>query len=376
MNTPLRVLIIEDSEDDVLLLLRELRRGGYEPAFERVETAAAMRAALEQQKWDLVIADYSMPRFSGLAALTLLQESGLDLPFILVSEAISQGAAVEAMKAGARDYVLKDDLARLIPVIERELREAAARRERKWAQEALRNVAEGVSAKTGEAFFRLLVQYLGKTLEVDYAFIGELADETDDCIKTIAVCAHGEIIDNFEYNLKHTPCEQVVGQRLCYYPQNVQQDFPLDHLLVEMGIESYIGTPLFDSAGRALGIMVVLDGKPLQNVDLAASMLQIFAVRASAELERRQSEKEIHRRNRELALLNRIIAASAATPNVEPEFILQTACRELALAFDVPQAAAMLLSEGGGGTEAIVVAECRPEGRPSVLNAVNHPAVQ
>jgi len=140
------VLIVEDSEDDMLLLVRELRRGGYDPTFERVETAAAMRAALDQQKWDIVLSDYSMPRFSAPAALALLQdlsiESGLDLPFIIVSGAIGEETAVEAMRAGAHDYIKKDNLARLIPAIERELRDAEVRRQRRRAEEALRESEE------------------------------------------------------------------------------------------------------------------------------------------------------------------------------------------------------------------------------------------
>ncbi len=137
MEKPLRVLIVEDSEDDALLLLRELRRGGYEPTFERVDTPVAMKAALEKQVWDIVVADYVMPLFSGLDALKLLQQSGIDLPFIIVSGKIGEDIAVEAMKAGAHDYVRKDNLARLIPAIEREMREVAVRRERKRAEEAL-----------------------------------------------------------------------------------------------------------------------------------------------------------------------------------------------------------------------------------------------
>ncbi len=138
MNKPLRVLIVEDSEDDTLLLLRELRRGGYEPAFERVETPEAMRAALEKQEWDIVISDYILPNFSGLAALTLLRESGLDLPFIIVSGNIGEDIAVGAMKAGAHDYIIKGNLARLVPAVERELRDAEGRREARRAEEALR----------------------------------------------------------------------------------------------------------------------------------------------------------------------------------------------------------------------------------------------
>ena len=138
MGSPLHVLMVEDSEDDAMLLIRELRRGGYDPTFERVDTPEAMKTALDREIWDAVIADYVMPRFSGFGALSLLQESGLDLPFIIVSGKVGEDIAVEAMKAGANDYILKGNLARLVPAIRRELREAIDRKERKRAEEALR----------------------------------------------------------------------------------------------------------------------------------------------------------------------------------------------------------------------------------------------
>ena len=104
MGVPLRVLIVEDFEGDALLLLRELRRGGYEPEYVRVDTAEAMEAALEEREWDLVVADHSMPAFSSQAALELLRGKGFeDLPFIIVSGQIGEQVAVEAMKAGAQD---------------------------------------------------------------------------------------------------------------------------------------------------------------------------------------------------------------------------------------------------------------------------------
>jgi len=127
VSVPLRVLIAEDSEDDALLLVRELRRGGYELSYERVASAAAMAAALDRQGWDLVIGDHSMPHFSGLTALSLVRERGLDVPFICVSGTISEEMAVAAMKAGENDWVTKGQLKRLLPAIERELREARGR---------------------------------------------------------------------------------------------------------------------------------------------------------------------------------------------------------------------------------------------------------
>jgi PAS domain S-box-containing protein len=137
MGTPLRVLIVEDSEEDTLLIIRELKRGGFDPIHERVETAEAMKAALSTKTWDLILADYSMPHFSGLEAMKLFKESGLDLPFIIVSGSIGEDVAVEAMKSGAHDYLMKNNLARLVPSIQQELHEAEVRRKLKVSQNAL-----------------------------------------------------------------------------------------------------------------------------------------------------------------------------------------------------------------------------------------------
>ena len=134
----LRVLIVEDSEDDTLLMVRELGRGGYQTDYRRVDSAAELRQQLAQEDWHLVLADYRIPRFSGLKALELVREMGLDLPFILVSGAIGEETAVAAMKAGAHDYIMKDNLVRLVPAVERELREAQERRQRRKAEERLR----------------------------------------------------------------------------------------------------------------------------------------------------------------------------------------------------------------------------------------------
>ena len=137
MSIPLRLLIIEDCEDDALLAVRELRRAGYDVRFERVETAVAMAAALNGQTWDLVIADYSLPQFSGKAALELLKSTGLDIPFIIISGSIGEDLAVTVMKSGANDYMMKGNVKRLIPSVERELRDAEVRRQRRAAEEAL-----------------------------------------------------------------------------------------------------------------------------------------------------------------------------------------------------------------------------------------------
>ena len=125
----LRLLLIEDSEDDALLTIEELRRGGYDPHVTRVDTPAALQAALDQEGWDAVIADYNMPSFTGIDALRIVQAKGMDVPLILVSGAINVEQAVEVMRIGFHDFIIKDHLSRLTQVLERELREAGVRRE-------------------------------------------------------------------------------------------------------------------------------------------------------------------------------------------------------------------------------------------------------
>jgi signal transduction histidine kinase len=146
MNKPLRLLLLEDSETDAALLLRELQRQGYEPECLRVAEEASFRAALEAQSWEVILAEYSLPGFGALAALNCLRKTGLDLPFIIVSGTLGEQDVVATMKAGAQDYIFKDRLARLAPAIERELREAAIRRERQQAENELRDSREQLRA--------------------------------------------------------------------------------------------------------------------------------------------------------------------------------------------------------------------------------------
>jgi FixJ family two-component response regulator len=157
--------MIEDSEDDAALTILEVRRGGYEPVVKRVETAEDLADAVQSGKWDVVISDYVMPRFSGLSALKMLRESGLDLPFIIVSGKIGEDVAVDAMKTGAHDYILKDNLARLVPAIDRELREAEDRRQRRKADEALKRAYEELELKVQERTAEL--RAANKALELE-----------------------------------------------------------------------------------------------------------------------------------------------------------------------------------------------------------------
>lgn len=140
MTKQLKVLVVEDSEDDALMIVRQLQKAGYTLTFVRVDTREKMREALEQEKWDLILSDYVMPHFSGLEALRIFQERDLEIPFLIISGKIGEDVAVEAMRLGAHDYILKHNLKRLVPAVEREVQEASVRREQKEMDAALRKL--------------------------------------------------------------------------------------------------------------------------------------------------------------------------------------------------------------------------------------------
>ena len=168
MRSSLRVLLVEDSMTDAKLIIQELRRAKPDVEFERVETDKTMRAALENGNWDVIISDWSMPKFSALAALAVAQKSGLDLPFIIASGTIGEEHAVEAMRAGAHDYVLKDKLARLAPAVEREIRDHQMRVDHRREQTRFRALIEKssegivVSSKLVENDEEVTVAFAGK----------------------------------------------------------------------------------------------------------------------------------------------------------------------------------------------------------------------
>jgi signal transduction histidine kinase len=181
MGNLLRVLIVEDSEDDSQVMLREMRRGGYEVEHQRVETQSAMQAALSQGGWDLVLCDYTLPHFSARDALQILQTSELDLPFIVISGTIAEESAVEMLKAGAHDFIVKGRFARLLPAIERERKDAETRHLRR-AVEAERQVLverlEAINAEI-ERFTYLAFHDLRAPLVTIKGFTGALKQALD-----------------------------------------------------------------------------------------------------------------------------------------------------------------------------------------------------
>ncbi len=220
MGNPLSVLMVEDSEDHAILLQHELHRGGYDLTCVRVENAKDMKVALERQAWDLIISDYNMPRFRGLDALKLAQERLPDVPFILVSGQIGEDKAVAAMKAGAHDYLPKDNLKRLIPAVERELREAEGRKARRKAENELkasnRRIATILESIT-DAFCSLDQQW-------NFTYVNSQAEQVinktrEELFGHSVWEAFPEAVDSAFYTQFHKAVrEQVTVEFEIYYP--------------------------------------------------------------------------------------------------------------------------------------------------------------
>lgn len=161
-------------------------------------------------------------------------------------------------------------------------------------EKAIRAIITGTSLSIGLDFFRALVKHLAEVLGYRYALVGELVD--DSRVQTLAIWAGDAIVDNLSYDLAGTPCQNVAKQGVCLYQSHIQEAFPDDQLLEEMGAQSYFGIPINDKNGRTLGILVLLDDKPLINIPLAKDLLHVFASRAGAELSRMRAERKLHYR--------------------------------------------------------------------------------
>jgi PAS domain S-box-containing protein len=203
MKVPLRVLLVEDSESDADLIVRQLKKAEYSVSHERIENAKEMKNALEKQKWDIVISDYNLPRFNAAAALTLLQKAKIDIPFVIVSGSMGEELAVELMKAGAHDYLIKNKLVRLAQVVKRELAEAQMRRERKQSEEELRE---------SEERYRCLVEVSPDTVAVHAN--GKIVYINPAGIKLLRAHDRSELIDKPVLDIIHPDYKELVRQRV------------------------------------------------------------------------------------------------------------------------------------------------------------------
>jgi PAS domain S-box-containing protein len=283
MKSPVRVLIIEDNEDDTILEIDALIRGGFTIDYEKIETREELLHALQEKTWDCIISDYAMPRFSGLEALDELKKSGIDIPFILISGTIGEETAVSAMKAGASDYIMKSNLSRLIPAFERELRESESRRQKRQAEAAIQferillrtlidNLPDFIYVKDSDC--RIIVANKSSVDFMGYASESQIMGKTDldiftdengnrGFIQDLAVLQTGNPILNLE--------EEFVDSR---------------------GVKRWLLTtkiPIYNEHGKVSGLV---------------GLKHDITIRKQIEFELKESERNLIRQNMEYHTLN------------------------------------------------------------------------
>jgi PAS domain S-box-containing protein len=290
MTDPLHVLLVEDDPGHIELALRAFEGRGAAFRVTVAETIGAGRAALHgEESPDIVIADWLLPDGEGLDLLRGESAAAMP-PVVIMASHGSERVAVEAMRAGAADYVVKNELALAdLP----HMAERAVRQRR--IEEALSDLVAGTAASGGQALFGELALRLARTLRVKYASVAELA--APGRIRTLARCIDGRLVANVEYELVDTPCGGVLDGtvRLVHIPDGVAEAYPADSDLRLLGARSYVGTALRASSGAVLGLINAIHDRPLGDTVRPEPVLQAFAARAAAELERLRAERELER---------------------------------------------------------------------------------
>ncbi|MBI5524352.1 MAG: HD domain-containing protein [Desulfarculus sp.] len=307
----IRLLMVEDSEDDAILLLQELERGGLEPTWRRVETEEHMTLALREQPWDLVISDWSLPRFGGDLALKMLRSSGLDIPFLLVSGRIGEDRAVEMMRGGAQDYIPKDNLQRLVPAIRRELQEAHSRHRRRQAEEEVQRQLRRLASL--RAIDRAITGSLdlGLTMQV---FLEQVWQHfSPDAARVM-------LLDPLSHTLEpvvaqgffHPHGKVLLGQNLtggvalerrslsCHHPDFAKCP-PLAEVMPGEGFEAYMGVPML-AKGDIKGVLEVYFRKALAHDEDGLSFLEALATQGAIAIDSAQLFEGLQHSNRGLML--------------------------------------------------------------------------
>ena len=289
---PLKLLLVEDQEDDAFLLTRHLSKGGYDLSTHRVWDAPGLRQALARGPYDLILSDFSMPGFSGLAALQIVKEMGLDTPFMVVSGSIGENTAVELMLGGASDYIMKDNLTRLLPAVARELNEARQRAERRRMQKNLELVQRLTSGVTGEDFFPALTSQLGGLLKASRIYVARLLPSPTPRADVLSVFPE-QPKPAQPFDLPAAFFEALkTGQPVLHGP-GAEQAPELPCPFGPVVGESFMAAPFPDEDQTPLGFLVVEKSAAATPDALNLSTLDILAARAGAELKRLRMTEDL-----------------------------------------------------------------------------------
>jgi signal transduction histidine kinase/DNA-binding NarL/FixJ family response regulator len=318
MIAPLALLLLEDNEADACFVMEMLQQADDQQLWQ-ITRAQSLSTALEfliQAQFEVALLDLSLPDSEGLETLIRVREAAPDLPIIVLTGIEDRQISLQVLSHGAQDYLVKGDITAAILTrviryaiergrILRQLQAEVAERQR--SEQTLRLIVEGTASVTGEEFFRSLVRSLSTALNVRYALVSGCIDAPPTRVCTYAFWQGNEFGENTEYDLYGTPCEQIFnGQGCQYFPEGVQALFPLEQELVEMEAESYAGIPLLSSGGDLLGHLAVLDDKVFGDEPRHTAILEIFAARAAAEIERQQAAEALREASKALEQLAEI----------------------------------------------------------------------
>ena len=316
MPTPLRVLIVEDSEVDALLLIRELRHGDYEVEFERVDAEAELIAALARKSFDMILSDYTLPGFSGLEALRICKEKSEDIPFIVVSGAIGEEIAAGTMAAGAHDYIMKRNLTRLVPAVQRELREAGERRSRRHAeaQNLLRARQQAAVAGLGQVALQMDTPFeqlldeaavtAARTLEVELACVLEMQPDAERMLLRAGVGWHDGVVGTATVG---TGLASQAGYTLATNaPVSVEDSasetrFEVAPILQDHDAVSGLAVPI-SGAPHAYGVLGVHSRCRRSFTEIEVHFLQAIAHIVSTTFARRKAEAAMRQSNERFEL--------------------------------------------------------------------------
>ncbi len=318
MIAPLALLLLEDDEADACFVTEMLQKADDRQLCQitraqRLDTALEL---LSQTQFDVVLLDLSLPDSQGLDTLIRVREAAPNSPIIVLTGIDDRQISLQALGHGAQDYLIKGEITAAILTrvigyamergrILQQLQTEVSERQR--SEQTLRLIVEGTASVTGEEFFRSLVRSLSTALNVRYAFVSGCVDAPPTRICTYAFWKGNEFGENIEFDLYGTPCAQVFkGQGCQYFSEDVQTLFPQDNGLVEMAAESYAGIPLLSSGGEFLGHLAVLDDKVFGDEPRHTAILEIFAARAAAEIERQQAEEALREASKALEQLAEI----------------------------------------------------------------------
>ena len=302
MSTQIRLLIVEDSEDDTLLIVRELKRNGYDVIFERVDNYNDMKTTLVDQEWDIVFCDYSMPKFDGISALKLLQEERSELPFILVSGTIGEEVAVESMKAGADDYIMKDNLSRLASAVKRELKEYKERQELKRMEEAIQTLVKSTVIKTGDDAFRKIISSTREWLDTDFVCLGQIVD--GDNVRSLSMISDREQDCDCTQNISETLCQIVIKEGFCHYPEGASKLLPAAcKQCTSMNAEGFFGMSIQDENDKSIGLLWTVSSKKLILPRRTMEVMEIITAKVASEIKRMWAEEQLLLHNEKLELL-------------------------------------------------------------------------